>query len=179
MNGALGAALVSMVCQLTIGRKKYAGVEAEVQTILAEAEALRARLTGLMTEDVAAFEGVMAAYKRPHETEADQEVRTQAVQAALKQASLIPLETARACAAVIALCRTIVGIGNVNALGDANVGALTALAGLKGAALNVRLNLKSIRDETFVTETEAELNQILANQEALVATIYAMIQNKS
>ena len=178
LNGAMGAALVSMVCRVTIGKKKYAGVEAEMQTILQQAEALRRRLTDLMTADTEAFNQVMAAFGMPRETEAEKAARREAIQSALKEATRVPLETARACAEVLALCRPVAEKGNVNALSDVGTGAQVALAGLRGAALNVRINLESLRDEAFVAEKEAELESILAGNDALAEEIYRLVQAK-
>src|SRR3954468_7956253 len=86
ISGAMGAALVSMVCNLTIGKKKYAAAEAEMLATREKAEALRAELTGMIAEDVAAFTAVMGAYGLPKETDADKAARQRAIQAALRLA---------------------------------------------------------------------------------------------
>jgi len=178
LNGAMGAALVSMVCRVTIGKKKYAAVEAEMQTILEQAEALRRRLTDLMTADAEAFGKVMAAFALPRQTDAQKAARREAIQSAFKEATRIPLETARACAEVLTLCRPVAEKGNVNALSDVGTGAQVALAGLRGAALNVHINLASIRDEAFVSEKEAELNTLLAKYPPLADEVYRLVQSK-
>ena len=89
--GAMGAALVSMVCNLTIGKKKYAEVEGEMKDVLAKTEALRKKLTGMIEDDVKAFDAVMGAYGMPKETDADKAARDKAIQAALKLATDVPL----------------------------------------------------------------------------------------
>jgi len=94
--GAMSAALVSMVCNLTIGKKDYEGVEGTMRQSLDEAEALRRRLTGMIAEDVQAFDALMAAYKLPRTSEQDRSTRAQAIQQALKRATDVPLACAQA-----------------------------------------------------------------------------------
>lgn len=178
INGAMSAALVSMVCNLTIGRKKYADVETEMQTISGKSEQFRAKLTDMISADVEAFDKVMAAYRLPRQTDEEKQARAEAIQRATQEATLVPLAVARACAEIIALCKPIVEKGNANAASDAGVAALLAQAGLKGAALNVLINLSSLTDNNFVAEKEAELNGILAGQDALTEEIYNLVKSK-
>ncbi len=178
LNGAMGAALVSMVCRLTIGRKKYAEYDAEMRDILEKSEALRAKLTALMAADVAAFDGVMAAFGMPKDTDAEKSARRQAIQSALKEATRVPLETARACAAVISLAKPVAEKGNANAASDAGSAAQSALAGLNSAALNVKINLASLKDETFVAETAAALTDITTGAAETAAAIYATVESR-
>jgi formiminotetrahydrofolate cyclodeaminase len=178
ISGAMGAALVCMVCRLTIGKKKYATVENEVKAILDKSEPLRARLVQLAAEDTAAFEAVMAAYKLPKESEAEKEARDAAVQDALKKATQTPLKTAHACAEVIALSGSITHIGNANAICDAGVASLTALSGLKGAALNVLINLNTIHDDRFVAQTWQELDTLLREYTNQANEVYKYVQTR-
>lgn len=166
LAGAAGAALVAMVARLTVGKKRYAEVEPQMQQIVQQAEALRARLTALVQEDADAFGKVSAAYQLPKSTDEEQIARAAAIQAGMQAASLTPLETARACAAVVALAEQVVTHGNVNARTDGGVGALLAHAGLQGAAWNVEVNLQSIDDPQFVAATEAATHQALAAGQA-------------
>ncbi|MBN1994341.1 MAG: cyclodeaminase/cyclohydrolase family protein [Anaerolineae bacterium] len=159
--GAMGAALVSMVCNLTIGKEKFAHIEAQMKTILARSEALRTELTQLINDDIEAFNTVMAAFRLPKTTDEQKAARRGAIQAATQKATLPPLATARACAQVVELCRVVAERGNPNAISDAGAGAACAQAGLKAAALNVLINLSSIKDETFIAARQAELDQIL------------------
>ncbi len=163
-SGAMGAALACMVCKLTIGRKKYAEVDSEMRSILEKLEALRAELTQLVSEDPAAYTGVMDGYRLPKGTTEERAVRHAAIQAATKQATLTPLATARACAKVVKLCQRVVKLGNPNAVGDAAAGAACAQAGLKIAALDVLLNLKALEDAAFVAECQVKLDEILPAQ---------------
>ncbi len=176
--GAMGAALVSMVCNLTVGKEKFAEVEDQMQEILGRTETLRARLVAMIQEDVEAFEAVMSAYRMPKETPEEKSARSAAIQAGSKKATLAPLRTARACAEVIGLSKSAAEMGNPNVASDAGVAVLCAQAGLKGAALNVLINLGSIKDQDFVSEHQLELDQILAQHEPLANEIYELVKNK-
>jgi formiminotetrahydrofolate cyclodeaminase len=160
--GAMGAALVSMVCRLTIGKKDYEPVDAAMRAALGEAEALRQRLTAMIAEDVEAFDALMAAYKLPRATEEEKTVRSRAVQEALKQATDVPLACAQACAQVIELARRVAPTGNRGVISDAGVAALAAHAALRSAALNVHINVPSIKDAEFVRSRRARLDELLA-----------------
>lgn len=168
LAGALGAALAAMVARLTVGRKRYADAEPQMQAVLDEADALRARLTQLVTEDAQAYEAVRAAYKLPKESELDQHERGIAIQSALQAASATPLETMRACIAAMHLAERAASLGNVNAATDGTVGVLLAHAGLQGAALNVRVNLGSIEDQRFVAASEEATARWLAEGAEIV-----------
>ena len=161
--GAMGAALVSMVANLTLGKPKYQAVEAEMQEILARAELLRAKLTQAMEEDIAAYNQVMATYRLPQKTEEDKARRQLARQSALKTATLVPLNCARLCAEVLELCRQAAEQGNANAVIDAGIGALAAQAALRACALNVAVNLKALGDASFAQACRSELEQILSS----------------
>jgi len=147
--GALGAALVSMVCNLTIGKKNYAEVEGEMHDVLANAEALRARLADMVADDIAAFNGLMAAYGLPKQTDDEKAARGAAIQHALIAATEAPLACARACADVIKLSMRAAEVGNRNVISDAGVGALAAQAALRSAALNVDINVPSLQVQVF------------------------------
>jgi len=163
---------------LTIGRKKYAAVDGKMQKTLQKSEALRAQLTALLAEDVAAFDAVMAAFGLPKSTDDEKTARRAAIQSALKEATRVPLETARACAEVITLAKFVAEKGNTNAASDAGSAAQSALAGLKSAALNVYINLGSIRDEAFVAETSAQMDAVFVTAPAMVDEIYATVKSK-
>jgi formiminotetrahydrofolate cyclodeaminase len=176
--GAMGAALVSMVCNLTIGKKKYADVEAEMKDVLVKAEALRQRLTGMIEDDAKAFDAVMGAYGMPKETEADKEARDRAIQAALKLATDVPLACARAAREVIDLAENASGKGNLNVISDAGVGVLAAYAALRSAALNVWTNARMITDRAFAEAKLKELNELLAGAEAATEKAYGTVKGK-
>jgi len=144
--GALAAALAQMVSGLTVGRKKYAGVEQEMKRIALEAAALRRQLGTLVERDAASYERVRAAYQLPKDTDDQQAERATAIREALLHAAEVPLETARAAVSVAALAAALGERGNTNAVSDACVAALLAEAAGKGAVLNVRINVAALDD---------------------------------
>ena len=178
LAGAMGAALVGMVCRLTIGRERFADVEDELRGVLEEAETLRVRLTELADADTQAFDQVLAAYNLPKETQGEGAARQGAVQGALRDATQVPLETARACATVVVLAAQVIEKINPNALGDAGAAALLAEAGLKSAQLNVAINLTDIHDPEFVRETQEGLRGILAGASEAKERVLAYVLNQ-
>ncbi len=177
--GAMGAALVSMVCNLTLGKKDYEAVDAQMREALGEAEALRQRLTDMIAEDVQAFESLMAAYKLARSNDDEKQRRSRAIQDALKQATDVPLACAAACAEVIELSQRVAGIGNRAVISDAGVAVLAGHAGLRSAALNVEINVPSIKDAEFVQSRRARLDALLARgasvSEQTVQTVRARL----
>ena len=176
--GAMGAALVSMVCNLTIGKKKYADVEGEMKEVLHKAEALRHKLTGMIEDDVKAFDQVMAAYGMAKETDAEKATRDKAIQAALKQATEVPLRCCHAARELIDLAAIASEKGNLNVISDAGVGVLAAYAALRSAALNVFTNAKIITDKAFAEAKLKELEKLLAGAEAATERAYQVVKGK-
>ncbi|MBM3543588.1 MAG: cyclodeaminase/cyclohydrolase family protein [Alphaproteobacteria bacterium] len=176
--GAQGAALVSMVCNLTIGKKKYADVESEMKDVLAKAEALRLKLTSMIQDDVKAFDTVMAAYGMAKETDADKERREAAIQAALKQATDVPMRCCHAARDVIDLAATASDKGNLNVISDAGVAVLAGYAALRSAALNVFTNARMITDKTFAEARLKELHELLAGAEEATEKAYNVVKGK-
>ncbi len=176
--GAMGAALVSMVANLTVGKKHDEAVEAEMQHLLDRSETACAQLTDMIQQDVDVFNKVMAAYAMPKETAEETRTRTHAIQAALKGATDVPLACARLCADVIALCLPAAEKGNVNVISDAGVAVLAAQAALKSAALNVYINIGGIHDEDFTAERQRELDGILAQTGDLTEEVYDLVKSK-
>lgn len=176
--GAMGAALASMVCNLTIGKKNYEGVEEDLKKTLADAEALRARLTDMIRADVEVFDQVMAAYGMPKETDIDKAARSEAIQAALKAATEVPLNCARASAEAIALSRVVAEKGNLNVISDAGVAVLAAYAALRSAALNVYINAGAIKDKAFVGDRLTELHRIMGGMDTLTEEVYQLVKSK-
>jgi formiminotetrahydrofolate cyclodeaminase len=176
--GAMGAALVSMVCNLTIGKKKYADVEGEMKDVLGKAESLRVKLTGMIEDDVKAFDAVMGAYGMKKETDADKQAREKAIQAALKQATEVPLRCCHAAREVINLAAIASDKGNLNVISDAGVAVLAAYAALRSAALNVFTNARMITDKPFAEAMLKELNALLAGAEGATEKAYAVVKGK-
>ena len=176
--GAMGAALVSMVANLTVGKKKYEEVEEEMRGFLEQSEALRERLTGMIQADVDVFDQVMAAYGMARETEEEKARRSQTIQAALKEATDVPLACAQLCADVIELCRPVAEKGNLNAISDAGAAVLAAHAALRSAALNVYINIGGIRDAEFVNDRRAKLEFVLSGAGTATETVYELVKSK-
>jgi glutamate formiminotransferase/formiminotetrahydrofolate cyclodeaminase len=167
--GALGAALAQMVAGLTAGRKKYAAVDAEMRAIGLRAATLVNELQSLVQRDADAYGEVTVAYKLPKDTDDQVTVRTKAIDDALVHAAQVPLETARACAAVADIAATVAHKGNTNAASDAGVAALLAEAACRGAVYNVRINVSSMTDRSRGTVLAEEGKTLLAAVAASVA----------
>ncbi len=176
--GGMGAALVSMVCNLTIGKKKYADVEDELKDVLARAEDLRSRMTAMIQDDVQAFDTVMGAYGMPKETDDEKATRAAAIQDALKMATEVPIRCCRLARDVIDLSLIASEKGNINVISDAGVAVLSAYAALRSAALNVYINAKMISDASFVESKLSELEGLLAGAEATTEKAYEIVKGK-
>lgn len=178
ISGALGAALISMVSNLTIGKEKYADVQDEIKVLLGKSESLRKELIELLEADVRVYTELSKTMKMPRDTEEQKNRRAQAMDRALKAATNVPMKVAEACVAVMDLCRPTAEKGNINAVSDVGVAVLTAEAGLRSAALNVLINLAWIKDETFVKETRTSLDRLLDGKPALRDEIYELVVSK-
>jgi formiminotetrahydrofolate cyclodeaminase len=176
--GAMGAALVSMVCNVTIGKKGYEGVEGEMRAILHESEKVRRRLMAMVAEDMAAFDSLMAAYRLAKATEDDKAVRAAAIQAALRRATEVPLDCARVCSEVIALSRRASEHGYLNVISDGGVGVLAGFTGLRSAALNVYINAPALKDRAYAEEATAGLQKLIEHCTAESEAVYALVRNK-
>lgn len=176
--GAQAAALISMVCNLTIGKPKYVEVEDEMRVLLKKSEALRETLTGMIKADVDAFDRLMATYGLPKGLEEEQAARSAAIQAALKEATVVPLECARACAETIALSRIAAEKGNRGVISDAGVAVMAGYGALKSAALNVYINAGSLKDRSFADAKLAELEAILNGADVAAEEIYQIVKAK-
>jgi methenyltetrahydrofolate cyclohydrolase len=175
LAGALGAALVSMVCNLTLGKKGYEGVQDDIQTLLSESEALRREMTDLLEADVAVYTSYSQAAKMPRETDEQKAVRSAAMQLALKNATMVPMRIAETAVKVMGLCMPAAESGNKGAVSDAGVAVLMAEAALRSAALNVLINLAAIKDPDFVAEKRAHLEELLAGKGAMRDQIYEYV----
>lgn len=178
LSGALGAALTSMVCNLTVGKKKYADVDADMKKIRAQAEELRNTFTHLIDKDTLAFNKVMEAYGLPKDTEPQKALRTVAIREATKEATLVPLEVMKHCIDALALAQEVASRGNVNSISDAGVGALMLHAACEGAALNVRVNLNSLQDSDFVGWKTDEVASLLSTSRMMLDEIQAIVEEK-
>ena len=176
--GAMGAALVSMVCNVTLGKKGQEQAAAEMLAVRAESEILRARLTAMVDEDIAAFDSLMAAYKLPKASDDDKAHRSTAIQAGLRRATEVPLDCARACAAVIALAARATAQGYRGVISDAGAGVVAAHAGLRSAALNVYINAPALNDTEFARRSVAEIDALAASSAADSEAVYSFVRRR-
>jgi formiminotetrahydrofolate cyclodeaminase len=176
--GAMGAALVSMVCSVTIGKKGLEAVAPEMKTVREQSEKLRLRLTAMVAEDVAAFDALMAAYRLPKASEVDKTRRAEAIQSTLRAATETPLDCARACAQVIGLAQRAGENGYSGVISDAGVGVLAAHTALRSAALNVYINAPSLQDREFAQQALAEVHELLEAGGRRSEAVYALVRGK-
>ncbi len=178
VSGAMGAALISMVANFTIGKKGYEEVDEDAKAILAKSEKLRTKLTDAIKDDVDVFNRVMSSYRMPKESDEEKAARSTEIQAALKEATDVPLECARLCREVVNLSQPIADKGNKNVISDAGVAALAGYAGLRSAALNVYINIGGIKDEEFANSRRKQLEDLLDGMEELKEDIYGLVKSK-
>ena len=160
--GALGAALVQMTANLTLGKPKLVEVQDQARDIEARAASIRRRLQDLTDADGMAFGEVSAAYRLPRATEAQKQARSAAIQKALEVASTVPLETTQVCAAMLRLADEAVPILNSSAISDVVVGALLAHAALESAAINVEINIAALDSPDSADIFQQRLDQARA-----------------
>jgi len=160
LQTALGAALIAMVGNLTIGKKRYASVEGRARAAVSRAAELRDRAWWLAGEDRDAYAGVAAALRLPRETEHEKSERRAQLQDSLKRAAEPPREIMQVAADVMALAREILEFGNRAAISDVGCGALAAHAGFESARLNVEINLAGVTDAAWVAATRRRMEQL-------------------
>jgi len=158
--GALGAALGTMVANLSAHKAGWDDRWREFSDWAAKGQTLLARLLQLVDDDTEAFNRLMAAFQLPRKSEAEQAARAAAVEAATLHAAEVPLETMRTAMEVFPLCQAMASEGNPASVSDAGVGALAACAAVRGAALNVRINAKQLSDTAQAQQLVAEAQQL-------------------
>ncbi len=176
LMGAQGAALVSMVCRITIGKPKFAEVEAELQEVLESAESLRAELTELIKADIDVFNRLMSKYALPKETDGEKALRSEAIQEVLKDATEVPLQCVHACLKIIELSRIAAEKGSPGVVSDAGAAVMSAYGGLKSSSLNVYINVRSLKDQAFAEAKVAELEAAIAGIDGCVNSIYETVK---
>jgi formiminotetrahydrofolate cyclodeaminase len=176
--GAQSAALISMVCNLTIGKEKYVSVEEDMKSLLKQSELLREKLTAMIKADVEVFDKLMASYGLPKNTDEEKQLRSAQIQTVLKEATTVPLECAKACAKTIELSRIAAEKGNTGVISDAGVAVMSGFSGLKSAALNVYINAGSIKDKEFADSALADLEKIMDGTETQTEEIYQIVKAK-
>lgn len=160
--GAMGTSLLVMVTSLAKSKTNLADQKAALAAARAALEPINSRLMELADADTQAFDEVMAAYRQPKATDQDKAARTGAIQAALRGATEVPLETLRACVDAAAHGRVVADYGNQSAASDVGVALGLLKAAAEGAASNVRINLGGLKDETYTGVAEAETTRLLA-----------------
>ena len=161
LAGSIGAALAAMVANLTVGKAGFDDRYKDLDALAVQAQSVKDRLLAAVDEDTQAFNGVMDAMRMPKDTPDQKAARSEAVQSGYRRAIEVPMQTARQCRAALELCLAAARSGNDVMITDAGVGALVSFAGVKGAAYNARINLKSIKDADYARRTGDELAKLV------------------
>jgi len=176
--GSLAACLAAMVCRLTVGKKKYETVKAELTEVRDRADLLRKELEQLVETDKEAFNSVMDAFKLPKSTDDQITARDKAIQAATVTATTVPLTVMKKSVQALEFALVVAEKGNENSISDAGVAGLAGQAALRGASYNVRINLKNLTDQTFVTRTREEMTSLRQRGDDLAARIATVVEGK-
>lgn len=175
MSGALAASLLAMVAAMPKTKTGTPEERAALDKVLPELNALRAQLTDLIDRDAASYDAVVAAYRLPKGTDAEKAARRSAIQAAMKGATDVPMETARAAFALAPLGRTVAECGNPNAKSDVGMAISLAMTAGSGGRLNVETNLDSVGDESYAASARSELKQLIQSAAEHLAPAFAAL----
>lgn len=178
LTGALGAALVSMVANLTLGKEKYKDVQPQIEALLRESEKLRQNMQDLIQKDTEAYGALSGVYKMPKNTDPEKAARALKMQEALKKACQVPLEIGIKSLDVARLAQRAADIGNVAAVSDAGVAVLLAQACCQSAALNVKINVNSIKDEAYKKTTWSRMQETIKEVSSLEKTVMEVTYKK-
>lgn len=176
LNGALGCALLLMVCELTLGKKKYQEVWPDFEPIKTELERLMEELTDSIDRDAKAYDTVTAAFKLPKDDQKEKDVRKEAIQTAFKTAAETPKATARYIHQTLKQSLMIAEKGNPNVLSDTGVGVGCLYAGLEAALMNIAINLGAIKDEAYVSQMEQEMDFLLKESKKHTDAVLAFVK---
>ncbi len=177
LNAAMATALTEMVANLTIGRKKYAEVDARMREIATQMSAQRNRFLEDIDRDAEAYRLVMEAYRLPKETEGEQQLRDAQIEEATRKASLVPMEVAERAFSLLELMQETVQKGNRNAATDGLVGLMNSRTAILSALLNVRVNLGGIQDQSFVDEMNAKCDRLEKRTLEIEATAFQQLKS--
>ena len=169
------ADLIAMVCRLSVGRQDLELFADELSKALNQATDLSKSLLERVDLDTQAFNSVMAAFKLPKQTEEEKKKRGEAIQAGYREAIQSPLGIARECLQILQLAESLVGKSNPNALSDLGVASQQAYAGLEGAIMNVKINIPSIKDESFKTKTSDQVDKLLEDGRRAKDAVYSYV----
>ena len=163
LAGALACSLVSMVAKVTLNKLEDEGIRDKLDNMATESEQTRAQFLKLINSDTLAFNEIMKSYKLPKTTDFEKDARYTAIQAATKHAAKVPLNTAQLGVKALGWVEELTEVGSENAITDTGVAGLMAYTAVTGAIWNVKINLGSIKDTTFVQKTNEEMNRILSS----------------
>jgi glutamate formiminotransferase/formiminotetrahydrofolate cyclodeaminase len=176
--GALGAALASMVSNLTIGKKGYEAVEKDLLELAEKAQTLKDKLLRAVDDDTNAFNAYMEARRLPQNTDDEKQIREKAIQNGLKQAVNVPLGTAKLSYEALQIAAEAVEKANINSVTDAGVGAQIAFSGIRGGIFNVLINLPPIKDPKFVEEMKSICGKLEKESQILLDNTVKMVKSK-
>ncbi|NQS88920.1 cyclodeaminase/cyclohydrolase family protein [Patescibacteria group bacterium] len=175
LTGALGASLLGMAANYTVGKKKFKSVEGRIKEILKELEEKREKFSQLIREDIDAYQNFSKVLDMPKNTSEEKEARAQALQSSLKEATQVPLTTASVSFRLIEIAYELSSKSNPNLISDVGVGVILAWAALESAALNVKINLSRIKDSSFVEE---KINFLLSEGEKIKEDVVEKVKGK-
>ena len=176
--GALGASMVCMVANLTVGKEKYTEVEIETKEILLKTEHCMKDLKKGLTRDIEVFNKFMEVFRSPKETEEQKAVRGLRIQEVLIEATESPLDVARKCLEVMKLAKQLAPIGNKGAISDVGVAAYLSESALKSAMLSVDINLPQIKDEAYTVKVKAEREAMFVQAAGLLEQTVSIVQSR-
>lgn len=176
--GAIGTALGNMVGSLTVGKKKYADVEADIIALKEKADALQKDFLHLVEEDARVFEPLSKAYGMPKDTEEEKAEKARVMEIVLKDACSVPMEIMKKCCEAIDIIEEFAEKGSMIALSDAGVGAAFCKAALLGASLNVFINTKSMADREYAEALNRQAEEMIATYSAKADTVFESVTNR-
>ena len=175
---AVGTALGNMVGSLTVGKKKYADVEAEMWELKAKCDKLQAEFLRLIERDAEVFEPLSKAYGMPRETEEEKAEKARVMEIVLKEACSVPMEIMEKCCEAIDIIVEFAAKGSTLAISDAGVGVIFCKAALQGASLNVFINTKSMKNREYAEELNAKAEAMLAKYTVLADEVFAQVRGR-
>ncbi|MCL2539341.1 MAG: cyclodeaminase/cyclohydrolase family protein [Oscillospiraceae bacterium] len=178
LTGAMGVALASMVCSLTLGKKKYAPVEEEVRVLASKAEILRGLFLGLADDDAEAFLPLSAAYSMKRDTDAERKARDEVMQKALKAAADVPLQVLSRCREAVPIFEELLEKGSTLAVSDVGVGVLLIRAAAESASLNVMINTTLMKDGAKRDELNSKASELADEVAKKAGTVYELVGKK-
>jgi formiminotetrahydrofolate cyclodeaminase len=175
---ALGAGLLVMTCNFTVGKPKYTEVEGDLREVMDELEPLRIWFLASIDRDAEAYDRVVLAFGMPKGTPEEKAVRREAIQDAMRGAAEVPMDVARRCVRALDLAALVAELGNPNTISDTGCGARFLEAGMMGALYNVRINLGSIKDEAYVGSLAAEVDGLEERGSSALSKVESIVNSK-